>query len=324
MLRYAAALLSLAIGCGGSQIQTVPVRFGDASPIPIDGLTPCTVQSTEPGDIDPEEEIVVLVHGCNDSAGRFSTLADVFEAHGQQAICFTYESRDTIDAGARRLTRALAELEGVAKAQSITLIGHSQGGLVARRALTGLPREPALVAEHRLVTLSSPFAGIHAARHCGLTWLHVLSFGITPTICRGVAGKNWREIHQHADLVEDPGRIRVRVSSYLQVLTDERETCRTRDREGRCTEDDFVFSLDEQRNPRADGPGLQQIEIDAGHVEIVGDYGQVPTQLIGLLQDNGIMNPTPPEQRESIARHLGQLYEKDGDGDGRHLASAPH
>ncbi len=309
------------LGCGGSEIQTVPVGFGGGVPVEIDGLTPCTLRSAEPGELDPEAPVTVLVHGCNDSVGRFTTLADVFAAHGQQAVCFTYESRDKIDIGARRLTRALAEIEARAPDQPITIIGHSQGGLVARRALTGLDGEPALAADYQLVTVSSPFAGIYAARHCSLTWLHVLSLGLTPAICHGVAGKNWPEIHRGADIVEEPGQLRAPVASYLQVRTDERGTCRERGEDGRCKKDDFVFGLDEQRNPRAAGPGFRQLEVKAGHVEIVGDYGQVPTQLIGLLQAQGIMNETPPEQREAMAALLARLYSTELPAPSRQLAS---
>jgi len=311
MRRFACVMMVAAVGCGGSAIRTIPIRFGEATPLEIDGVTPCTLQSTSPGEVNPAAPLTVLVHGCNDSAGRFTTLADVFEAHGQQALCFTYESRDEIDVGARRLTQALAQLEHRVPGQPIKVIGHSQGGLVARRAFTGLPNEPKLDANYELVTVSSPFAGVHAARHCGLTWLHVLSLGITPAICRGVAGKNWREIHRRADMVEDPGPIRASVTTYLQVRTDERHACRVLDEDGRCEEDDFVFSLAEQRNPRALGPGFRQLEIEAGHVGIVGDYGEIPSQLIGLLQEHGIMNPTPPQQREAMARLLARLYAED-------------
>ncbi|MBK8260321.1 MAG: hydrolase [Nannocystis sp.] len=291
---------------------TIPLQFGDGVPVEIDGLTPCTLASTEPGELDPGAPIVVLVHGCNDSAGRFTTLAEVFEAHDQQTVCFTYESRDTIDIGARRLARALAALEERAPGQPISVIGHSQGGLVSRRALTtALDGEPELQADYELVTVSSPFAGIHAARHCGLRWLHGLSLGITPAICRGVAGRNWVEIHSRAAPVQDPGALRDEVRDYLQIRTDERGSCRRHRRDGGCAEDDYVFSLEEQRNPKSLTTAARGREVEAGHVGIVGDAGDMPTQLIELLQSEGIMNPTPPAQREAVARLLRRLYLED-------------
>jgi pimeloyl-ACP methyl ester carboxylesterase len=312
-----ASLAPLALfGCiKGSAIQTVPMSFASATTVEtgetveIDGLTPCTLDSMAPGELDPAAPIIVLVHGCGDSAGRFTTLAEVFAAHGQQAICFTYESRDTIEIGAHRLVRALANLEGHAPNQPITIIGHSQGGLVARQALSEtLAGAPALASDYELVTISSPFAGIYAARHCSHNWLHGISLGITAAICRGVAGRNWTEIHPRAKPVRDPGELGPEVTHYIQVRTDERGTCRVERADGSCAKDDFVFSLDEQHNPRTLDAGVREVEVEAGHVAIVGQPGVVPELLVALLQAEGVMNPTPPDQREAINRLLRQLY----------------
>ena len=84
--------------------------------------------------------------------------------------------------------------------------------------------------------------------------------------------------------------------------------------------DDFVFSLDEQRNPKATGPGFRSLEIQAGHVQIVGDNGEAPTQLIALLQAEGILNPTPADQQASIARIVTRLYADDAQ---RRIAGQP-
>ncbi len=298
--------------CGGSVIQTVPIRFADSAAVEIDGLTPCTSRSVQPADLDPSAPLVLLVHGCNDSAARFTKLAEVFEAHGQQAICFSYESRDTIDVGARRLADSLAELESSAPGQPITIIGHSQGGLVSRRALTATFDGGAkLGGDYELVTVSSPFAGIERARHCSMRWLHGLSLGITVGICRAVAGRNWREIHRRAALVQEPGGLQSGVTDHLQVRTDERETCRVRRSDGTCEEDDFVFSLEEQDNPRTMEARVRAREVAAGHVEIVGGPGVVPTLLIALLQEEGIMKRTSPERRAEIALLLEKLYAPD-------------
>lgn len=311
------ALAHALAGCvGGSEIRTVPIAFGGPPPVEIDGITPCTLESRTPGELDPDSPIVVLVHGCNDSAGRFTALAEVFEAHGQQAICFTYESRDTIELGARRLAAALAQLESRAPAQPISVIGHSQGGLVARRALSdALDDAPPLTTDYQLVTVSSPFAGIHAARHCGLNWLHGISLGITAAICRGVAGRNWTEIHDRSEPVESPGALLPVVRHYIQIRTDERGSCRHARDDGTCTQDDFVFSLAEQRNPRTHAASFRELEVEAGHVAIVGRPGTVPEQLIGLLQGEGVMNPTPPERRRELAALLRALYLDDAPTD---------
>lgn len=309
-MRRAGILLFVATlaGCGGSKIRTAPLRIGEAPLQEIDGLTPCTTTSTAPGQLDPDAPLTVLVHGCNDSAGRFTTLSDVFDANDQQSICFTYESRDTIDLSAHRLRRALAGLEAQLPAQPITVLAHSQGGLVARHALTSMPDEAPLETQYELVTVASPFAGIRAARHCALRWLYGVSLGVTPAICAGVAGKNWYEIHRAAHLVQEPAELAPVVSSFLQVRTDERNTCRRRSEDGGCAQDDFVFGLDEQRNPKIEGPAHRARELDVGHVQVVGHDGRAPNELIELLQQEGFMHRPPPEKHAEIQQLIATLY----------------
>ena len=103
----------------------------------------------------------MLAHGCLASAGRFRSLAQVFAFHGQQSACFSYNDRDSLTKSAAQLVSALDDLAGHLQNPQVTVIGHSQGGLIARNALTTERAQP-LVAELdlRLVTISSPFAGI--------------------------------------------------------------------------------------------------------------------------------------------------------------------
>jgi hypothetical protein len=43
-------------------------------------------------------------------------------------------------------------------------------------------------------------------------------------------------------------------------------------------------------------------------VEIVGDAVTAPQKLIAILQQQGILNTTPPELKRSLAQLLGRLY----------------
>ncbi|MDO8252752.1 MAG: hypothetical protein Q7T78_23955, partial [Rhodoferax sp.] len=78
------------------------------------------------------------------------------------------------------------------------------------------------------------------------------------------------------------------VSNYLKIDTDERGSCR-REKDGRCLEDDDVFSLTEQRNSLVETDSrTQRVEARADHVEIVGDKRVSPMKLITILQDQGV------------------------------------
>ncbi|MDA3851809.1 MAG: hypothetical protein PF447_11115, partial [Spirochaetaceae bacterium] len=152
---------------------------------------------------------IILVHGCKASSGNFKTLKEVFESRGQQAICFSYDYRNSIEDCSRELLMAINSLNDSINPPAITIIGHSQGGLVARRALISNRQDGYVLNDNnqkiRLVTISSPFNGIKASSHCGSTTLHILSGGITLLICQAIAGSTWSEINPSSSFINDPG-----------------------------------------------------------------------------------------------------------------------
>ncbi len=309
------AVLLTAFGlaaCAGP--QTGQVRFGDAEPMRIAGLDTCAYRSPGPGraQLDPEAPLVVLVHGCNDSGGRFRVLAGVFEAQGQQTICFNYDDRDSLETSASRLARALEALLERMDSRRVTVIGHSQGGLVARRAFVrDRPqplRNPGRVT-FRLVTVSSPLGGIEAASHCGILALHILSFGVSAGICQIATGSKWTEIHPVSWFMVTPGAVRPDLSQHLKVVTDERGFCLERDADGDCAESDDVFSTAEQYNPVVDADArVTNVEVRAGHVEIVGDEGRPPTKLVYILQRHGYLAPAAAGKQLEFERRLARIY----------------
>ncbi len=289
------------------------MRFGPTeAPTPVPGLDVCAPGGGTQLTLDPARPLTLFVHGCRDSGGRFRELAQVFEAHGQQTACFNYDHREGIDVSAARLARALEALERRLRPGQITILAHSQGGLVTRRALVQERAVPLRSAEgftYRLFTVSSPFAGIRASKDCGKTWLHVVTLGVTVLVCQLAAGDNWTEIPPGSALMSRPGTLLPEVGEVLQVVTDERGSCEIRRPDGGCKKTGFVFSVQEQHNPVVEAdPRLAQREVQAGHVEIVGGDGAPPVKLIALLQERGILARTPPERREEIALLLARLY----------------
>jgi hypothetical protein len=173
------------------------------------------------------------------------------------------------------------------------VLGHSTGGLIARRALVR-DRAGALRDgdgfRYELVTVSSPFHGIQSSADCGSILLHVMSFGITAGVCRMVAGAMWIEIYPRSSFMRRPGTLLASVDRYVKVVTDERSTCRRLGVTGRCLKSDFVFSLPEQYGPLDDDDARAHItEVKAGHMEIVGELGNPPAKLIQLLEEKEIL-----------------------------------
>jgi hypothetical protein len=310
------ALAAFALSACGHPPTTAPLRFHTADIPPttaIPGLAACSPRQPAVQDIDPDRPLVVLVHGCYSSGGRFRSLADVFELHGQQTVCFNYDYRDSLAESGGQLRAALVALRPHMRDPRVTVVGHSQGGLVARAAFSGGGPAGALGeaagADYRLVTVSSPFAGVDAAADCGRVLMHVATLGITVGVCQIASGSNWNEIHPRARMVVEPPALSPVVESHLAVVTDERNTCRRRAADGACLESDFVFEVAEQENAKlmADDR-VQHVAVAAGHVEIVGTAGVRPEKLLRALQAEGILAPTPAAKRAALARLLARLY----------------
>ena len=98
-------------------------------------------------------------------------------------------------------------------------------------------------------------------------------------------------------------------TGLLKVVTNEKDTCRREGSDGRCIESDYVFNLEEQYQPTVDSyPNLTGVQVDAGYVEIVGNKRVVPRKLLAILQEHGMLSPTPPERRAALERLLADLY----------------
>jgi pimeloyl-ACP methyl ester carboxylesterase len=288
---WAAALL-LSVGC--ASVPAPIVRVGDDDPgARILGLVSC---GSRDGDVrlDPAKPLVLFVPGHGDSGERYAGLAYQFELEGKQAACFVYDDRASLDESAARLVAALEQIQTRLDPGRITVLGHSLGGLVARRALVADRPSPLRPNgfTYTLVTVATPFGGIRSAADCGRTWLHLLTLGTSAAVCGLVAGGTWQELPPSSEFMRHPGTLLPEVTEELGVVTEERGACRRRTVLGDCDEPDTVFTLGEQRNATVEAdPRWIRVQVAAGHAEIVGDPGTPPVKLIAILQERGILQP---------------------------------
>ena len=279
--------------------------------VQIASLSNCTHSDSSELHLNSRETVTLIVHGCFSSAGRFRSLADVFAFHGQQTVCFNYDDRDSLTDSSQELIAAIEELSAVLESPDITVIGHSQGGLVARRALIEERSDSIDIGDVTidLTTISTPFGGIGAAAHCGSKTLAWLSLGLVKPICHIITGRKYRDIPATSDFILQPGQLVPSVNRHLKIVTDEVDTCRDYGKRGDCVKDDFVFSVDEQNQHNVDAhTGVLPVLVKAGHVEIVGDANTAPEKLIGILQQQGVLRATPTEDAEKFAELLADLY----------------
>jgi hypothetical protein len=327
MRTFGISVLALLILTGCTTVSRDPALFtydqsrlhpADLS-LTIPGLGPCTNNPDRTLHLNSQQPVTVLVHGCRGSTGNFRALAEVMAFHGQQTACFDYDDRDSLMRSSAQLAASLDSLAVQMKNKQITVIGHSQGALVSRKALVAARSDPMRDSEAkiRLVTISGPFAGIASAEQCGSPTLvmRILTLGLVEQLCKIVSGDKWYEITSASDFIKQPGELRDQVQSYLKIDTDERGAC-YRNEDGSCKEKDYTFSLDEQYYAPVDNtPLVRNIEIKAGHVEIVGDQRVAPVKLIAILQQNGILNPTEAQRSAAFERLLARLYLHDNQGD---------
>lgn len=277
----------------------------------IDGLGPCTDNPDRTLHLNSNSPVNILAHGCFASAGRFRALAEVFAFHGQQTACFNYDDRDSLMVSSDQLITGLQKINASMHNKNFTVIGHSQGGLITRKALVR-ERESSLLSEDinlSLVTISAPVGGIAAASHCGSTFMRVATLGLIVPVCYAVSGDKWYEITAQSDFIQKPGKLIPQVKDYLKIVTDERNTCRRFEKDGHCVEDDYVFSTEEQYYTAVDqDKRLNNVELRAGHVEIVGDHKVAPLKLINILQNKGYMSVTTEKRKEDFEKLLAVLY----------------
>lgn len=292
--------------------QPQPLQAGQL-PVPntqvqIPHLGDCTDSPDRTLQFNSNEPITILVHGCNGSAGRFRSLAQLYAFHGQQTACYSYDDRDSLAKTADKLVEAINTLSASMDNQNISIIGHSMGGLVARKAMEKGAKESATAI--KLVTVSAPLAGIAAANSCANNTLNWLSLGIIPSICWGITGNNWNEITSTSRFINQTTALSPSVQRYLKIVTDERNTCRKTDQLGQCIESDYVFDLAEQYHPVIDKyTQVTNVQVNAGHVEIVGDRNVTPWKLLNILQQEEMLAKTPPEKQQALSDLLVKLYQ---------------
>lgn len=300
-LRHAlvAGVVSLALlGACATDGERTPI---DTSRLPlpdsnlqVSGLGPCTAEPDRAIQLNRAAPVAILVHGFLGAPSRMRPLAQELAFRGVQTICFSYDDRDSLMHSSGQLTRAIEALAAELTSPQITVIGHSYGGLIARKALVAERPDPLVANQARvhLVTVSTPFAGTSLARWCAYPPARILSLGLGDLVCRLISGKKWYEITYASEFIRQPGRLVSMVQDHLLIVTDETRSCRTFDEQGYCSQADYVISLPEQHFPPVENDvRVTPVKVQAGHLEIIGESGGGAVKLLAVLQQQGLLPP---------------------------------
>ncbi|MFO0610359.1 MAG: hypothetical protein U0324_44780 [Polyangiales bacterium] len=128
----------------------------------------------DPGDYDPAREPLVLVHGLLGAPRDFQRVVDRLAPSGFQLHAACYDDVDQrTSANGDALAKALKTLFAhLVTPRPLTLVAHSMGGLVARRALNRLALDPGRPLERfagvHLLAIDSPWQGYEGPGDRGL------------------------------------------------------------------------------------------------------------------------------------------------------------
>ena len=123
-------------------------------------------------DFDPAKNVIVLVHGINDSPRVFRELSEAIP-DDYQLLLFHYPSSSSLEYTSYALSEALDELVQRYDIAQLDVLAHSMGGLVSKGMIYQASPD---IREHlRLfISIASPFGG-HAAAASGTKWAPVVA-----------------------------------------------------------------------------------------------------------------------------------------------------
>lgn len=221
--------------------------------------------------LDPRRPVAIWVHGYDPAPGEADPLLRDLQRRGYQVVRFRYDWEQRMDTSADALVRALRALRAEYSLRGLTVVAHSQGGLISRKAMT-VGREPTLAGDVPidLVTIASQFPGYGAAN---MTYLlpKVNIFGVKAS---------HRDLRSWSPFIRHPGALGANVR-HVKVET--RERGKRRLENGRLVDD---CSAPRQPQPEVDAdPRLvHKASLDLGHVGVLRDErGRVPDALRAVL-----------------------------------------
>ncbi|ADC72522.1 PGAP1 family protein [Thioalkalivibrio sp. K90mix] len=116
---------------------------------------------------DPDRIPVLFVHGMNGSPRGFAELIDQLDRERYQPWLYYYPSGLPLQSIAAHLAQTLEEIELRYEVESLPVVAHSMGGLVAKGFLHERARRASPAHIPRMIALSTPWHG-HAAAQSGV------------------------------------------------------------------------------------------------------------------------------------------------------------
>lgn len=111
---------------------------------------------------DPQKNIVLFVHGINDSPGTFQIIANNLEKERYQVWFYYYPSGARLKTSGRELFDLMSAAKEKFNISHVDIIAHSMGGLVARNFINRCTESCSYLST--FTSISTPWGGHNAAK----------------------------------------------------------------------------------------------------------------------------------------------------------------
>jgi hypothetical protein len=218
-------------------------------------------------------KVAFLVHGYDSVPSDLQPTASFLQASDYRVYRFVHNSRDELASISNTLARGVCEIAQRIGSDSILVLGHSMGGLIARRAVASVARVPELSSvPFRLVTIAAPFGGVFSAT--GSNMMPLPGFGVR---------ESHRDLSLLSKFIVEPGKLPAQVR-HLKIETDEpASSAKTKDSaEGG---NDVVFTLANQHSKTVDNDSAVDCRVvwKAGHVASINIANRLPESMVQML-----------------------------------------
>ena len=121
-----------------------------------------------------DKPLLLFVHGINGSPRNFETLLSQLDTDAYRVALFHYPSGLRLEDNAYMLSQTMNELSIRSPGQRYTLIGHSMGGLIAKRFMQMQARSKQAGLLEGFISISTPWIG-HGGAGAGVEYSPVVA-----------------------------------------------------------------------------------------------------------------------------------------------------
>jgi pimeloyl-ACP methyl ester carboxylesterase len=218
-------------------------------------------------------KVAFLVHGYDSVPSDLQPTASFLQASDYRVFRFVHNSKDELASISNSLARGVCEIAQRTGGEEIMVLGHSMGGLIARRAVASFARIPELrTVPIRLVTIASPFGGVFSAT--GSNMMPLPGLGVR---------ESHRDLSLFSKFIVEPGKLPGQVR-HLKIETDEPASF-DETKDGAGGRSDVVFTLANQRSSAVDGDSALDCKLvwKAGHVASINVANRLPESMAHIL-----------------------------------------